>query len=886
MSKAMTKIMTGQFSRPRARVKRRAAVAVALLILLVGVFALFSTETGAADLSPVYLTVPRDYWAVEDNDRVYIPITLENSGPDPDGHPHVVSLEAVFLADGAGGFATGFSQNEFGTPLSVILAPDQTPVTNGVNVPRGAANKVIVYLWVAAPNGGSDLAAREIQVNGNDNYGLVGDSNITRQKDGLALVLYVQGVKLEDGEIALDEFNLEGDKKLYQGQATDWNFTLQNTGFADQTYTVAASAIQDGSITPAANWTFDFQEQGGRASSDGSYALEGMEKSGEALLLTYVLTITPPYHAPLGLYDIQLLLTGANVSKTDRTTSFVQPLTVIEPRAQEEVTITVDVWNETDGTARVDFLDVDDLTLQVGQTIKVDRDGDGDDDTEVTLTGFDTQGRPEISLVPIAAAADEDDDWLGAWWCLPLLLLLILLLLILLYLSWYRRPAVIAALPPALPPLPLMLASVGEQMEHGWFYFVDEHGNIARVDQGAVKADQKGDDLVTLRRKIGLDSRPMCMIYYKDIDPDLIMPAPVILGKGKVSNLNLQREPGWFYYIDKDGHVSRSRMARGTAAGGGRELVMRVGLVREPEWFYFIDKDGDISRTRRVLGGKEKVMGLDETDEGPASVPMAGIEPWRATSVGVWMEPDRFYFLDANNSIVSALIHDGHRLERKEEVVIKVLEDTDHGYFVLHYYPEPKLVASPAGTPPKPAPESPAAALAPPGLCLKDFGLKKEPGYFYYVDSDGHISRNKMARGEEPAGPREQMARTGIVRETGWLYYVNKGGCIDKARMRRGPAKSKVPEEETPRNPAPPKLCLKDFGLKKEPGYFYYLDADGHISRNKMARGEEPAGPRELMARTGIVRETGWLYYVNKAGCIDKARMRRGPARPKPNDKQ
>ena len=901
--------MRSIFNKPMARTKRRVAVAVALLVLLVGVFALLGTETLADDLSPVYLSAPRNHYAVLDNDRIYIPITLDNSGPDADAHPHVVSLEAEFL-DGNGGFVTGFSKNEFGTPLDEVLAPDQTPVTNGVNVPRGAPNKVIVYLWVAAPVHGSDLAPRQVQVNGYDNYGLAGDSNVTRQRDGLALVLYVHGVKLEDGEIALDEYSLAGDRKLYQGVPTDWNFTLQNPGYTDQSFTVSARAYPEGASEPAKNWTFDFEEQGARA-SDGSYDLDGTDKLGEAQNHTFIVTITAPFHSPLGNYDIQLLLNGANVTKSDRTTAIVQPLVIISTLKQDAVPVTVDTWDEDAGTARVDFLALNDILLQEGQTKEVDTDGDGDSDTRVTLTGFDPQGVPIVTMVPIEAADDDDDDWYGAAWCIPFLLLLLLILLILLLLCWLRkRPVPLAALPPTPPPMPHLLASVGEQMEPGFLYYVDERGNIARVPETEVESDRRGERQIDLRRKIGLDPRPLCMIYYKDIDPDLIMPksVPRARGKGKVSTLNLQREPGYFYYIDKNGDISRSKMARGTEPGGHRELIMKVGVVREPEWFYFIDSDGDISRTRRVKGGKEKFMRLEgsKEDEEPAGslVPMPGIEPWKVASVGVWMEPDRFYSLDANRSIVSALIHEGHELEGRCEVVIPLIEDTDHGYFVLHYYPEPKLQAQ-AVRPPRPKPrprtESPApiapSAPAPRGLCLENYGLTKEPGYFYYVDSQGHISRNLMAKGPEPAGPTELMAETGIEREPGWLYYVDKQGCIQKAKMRRGPAKSKLAEREAlpepsppkprdePKAPAPPKLCLEDFGLKKEPGYFYYVDSDGHISRNLMARGPEPAGPRELMAKTGIERETGWLYYVNKQGCIQKARMRRGPPRSKQTGK-
>ena len=51
------------------------------------------------------------------------------------------------------------------------------------------------------------------------------------------------------------------------------------------------------------------------------------------------------------------------------------------------------------------------------------------------------------------------------------------------------------------------------------------------------------------------------------------------------------------YYLDKNGDVSRSKMARGNQEGGNAEVVASAGVTREKGFLYYIDKDGDVSRS-------------------------------------------------------------------------------------------------------------------------------------------------------------------------------------------------------------------------------------------------------------------------------------------------
>ncbi|MCD6590113.1 hypothetical protein J7K74_02935 [Candidatus Woesearchaeota archaeon] len=76
----------------------------------------------------------------------------------------------------------------------------------------------------------------------------------------------------------------------------------------------------------------------------------------------------------------------------------------------------------------------------------------------------------------------------------------------------------------------------------------------------------------------------------------------------KVARVGIKKEPGWLYFVDKKGDISRAEMAR---AGRKRvrvkkEKVAKVGIKKEEGWLYFVDKDGDISRVKMARGRKRK----------------------------------------------------------------------------------------------------------------------------------------------------------------------------------------------------------------------------------------------------------------------------------------
>ena len=73
----------------------------------------------------------------------------------------------------------------------------------------------------------------------------------------------------------------------------------------------------------------------------------------------------------------------------------------------------------------------------------------------------------------------------------------------------------------------------------------------------------------------------------------------------KVKTCGVKKESGYLYYLDKQGDVSRSKMARAGKGGGNAEKVVTAGVTRESGFLYFIDKDGDVSRAKMARGRKK-----------------------------------------------------------------------------------------------------------------------------------------------------------------------------------------------------------------------------------------------------------------------------------------
>ncbi|MDR0985025.1 MAG: hypothetical protein LBL53_00845 [Endomicrobium sp.] len=74
----------------------------------------------------------------------------------------------------------------------------------------------------------------------------------------------------------------------------------------------------------------------------------------------------------------------------------------------------------------------------------------------------------------------------------------------------------------------------------------------------------------------------------------------------KIAKIGIKREIGYLYFVDKQGDVSRSIMARGIKRNSVIEKIAKIGIKKETGYLYFVDKQGDVSRSIMARGIKKK----------------------------------------------------------------------------------------------------------------------------------------------------------------------------------------------------------------------------------------------------------------------------------------
>lgn len=73
----------------------------------------------------------------------------------------------------------------------------------------------------------------------------------------------------------------------------------------------------------------------------------------------------------------------------------------------------------------------------------------------------------------------------------------------------------------------------------------------------------------------------------------------------KVAKAGVDKEGGYLYFVDKQGDISRAKMARGRKGKAGKvEKVAKVGVKKQKGYLYFVDKKGDVSRAKMARGGR------------------------------------------------------------------------------------------------------------------------------------------------------------------------------------------------------------------------------------------------------------------------------------------
>jgi len=75
----------------------------------------------------------------------------------------------------------------------------------------------------------------------------------------------------------------------------------------------------------------------------------------------------------------------------------------------------------------------------------------------------------------------------------------------------------------------------------------------------------------------------------------------------KVAKAGVKKASGYLYFVDKQGDVSRAKMARGKKKGGKPEKVTKVGVKKASGYLYFVDSKGDVSRAKMARGGRKRM---------------------------------------------------------------------------------------------------------------------------------------------------------------------------------------------------------------------------------------------------------------------------------------
>lgn len=294
------------------RLDRRVAMVTAIVALLLGSYFIVSLETGAQTTSPVIISVEdgKKSRTVLNEQRIYIPIELDNSGDDTGERDQTLSMRFNFV-NGANGFSAGFSSDDQGTTLPDVrgFREEHGLIENGIIVPRDQTR--LVYLWVEAPDDGDTKSARSIQVFGFDNYGfLTSGANITKDDKGQNLVLSIKGVKDFDVKVTVDPTNKNGNTKLYQLEATEWGFTIDNEGYETDLYTLTGKVYESGQTAALNGWLFQF-------AGGSDIQITGSKVIGAKTSADTSFTITPPANAKPTAYDVEIRATSTNVSDKD-----------------------------------------------------------------------------------------------------------------------------------------------------------------------------------------------------------------------------------------------------------------------------------------------------------------------------------------------------------------------------------------------------------------------------------------------------------------------------------------------------------------------------------------------------------------------------------------
>jgi len=73
-----------------------------------------------------------------------------------------------------------------------------------------------------------------------------------------------------------------------------------------------------------------------------------------------------------------------------------------------------------------------------------------------------------------------------------------------------------------------------------------------------------------------------------------------------VCKCNIERKPGYLYFVGKNGCAYETKMARGNKKGGGKKIVHDCKIKKKSGYLYYIDRKGCVCEAAMVRGGKKK----------------------------------------------------------------------------------------------------------------------------------------------------------------------------------------------------------------------------------------------------------------------------------------
>ena len=94
----------------------------------------------------------------------------------------------------------------------------------------------------------------------------------------------------------------------------------------------------------------------------------------------------------------------------------------------------------------------------------------------------------------------------------------------------------------------------------------------------------------------------------------------------KIAKAGVKREKGWLYYLDKQGDVSRAKMARGGSHSRSKpEKIAKTGVKREEGYLYFVGRKDHVIKTRGEKVHPKEVENILYSMQGVKEAAVVGV---------------------------------------------------------------------------------------------------------------------------------------------------------------------------------------------------------------------------------------------------------------------